>query len=161
MIACASTVAVVVPSPATSEVLQATSLTIWAPTFSMLSSSSISLATLTPSLVIVGSAKFLLEDDIAALGAEGHLDRVGERVDAALETRAGIGVEGNFLDMGGVWKWGIGDCVVDMRDEAATSMPNHPYTIILAHLTTPKMSDSRMIIRSSPSICTSLPAYLP
>ena len=34
-IACASTVAVVVPSPATSEVLLATSRTIWAPMFSM------------------------------------------------------------------------------------------------------------------------------
>jgi len=32
--ACASTVAVVVPSPATSEVLEATSFSIWAPMFS-------------------------------------------------------------------------------------------------------------------------------
>src|SRR5947199_105458 len=51
----ASTVAVVVPSPATSEVLEATSLTIWAPMFSNLSASSISLATVTPSLVTVGA----------------------------------------------------------------------------------------------------------
>ena len=50
----ASTVAVVVPSPATSEVLEATSLTIWAPMFSNLFLSSISLATVTPSLVTVG-----------------------------------------------------------------------------------------------------------
>src|SRR3979411_1651771 len=55
--ACASTVAVVVPSPATSEVLEATSFTIWAPMFSNLFSSSISLATVTPSLVIVGGPK--------------------------------------------------------------------------------------------------------
>ena len=47
--------AVVVPSPATSEVLLATSFTIWAPMFSNLSSSWISLATVTPSLVIVGA----------------------------------------------------------------------------------------------------------
>src|SRR4051812_5857142 len=53
-IAWASTVAVVVPSPATSEVLEATSFTICAPMFWSLSSSSISLATVTPSLVIVG-----------------------------------------------------------------------------------------------------------
>jgi hypothetical protein len=53
-IACASTVAVVVPSPATSEVFDATSFTICAPMFSNLFSSSISLATVTPSLVIVG-----------------------------------------------------------------------------------------------------------
>src|SRR6202158_908483 len=53
-IACASTVAVVVPSPATSEVLDATSFTIWAPMFSNRFSSSISFATVTPSLVMVG-----------------------------------------------------------------------------------------------------------
>src|SRR5690554_3759009 len=51
----ASTVAVVVPSPAMSEVLEATSLTICAPMFSNLSFSSISLATATPSLVTVGA----------------------------------------------------------------------------------------------------------
>jgi hypothetical protein len=53
--ACASTVAVVVPSPATSEVFEATSRTICAPRFWNLSSSSISLATVTPSLVTVGA----------------------------------------------------------------------------------------------------------
>src|SRR5881396_1268474 len=58
-IACASTVAVVVPSPAISEVLVATSFTIWAPMFSIESSSSISFATVTPSLVIVGFPNFL------------------------------------------------------------------------------------------------------
>ena len=54
-IACASMVAVVVPSPASSLVLLATSLTICAPIFSNLSSRSISLATETPSLVILGA----------------------------------------------------------------------------------------------------------
>ena len=54
-IAWASTVAVVVPSPATSEVLDATSLTICAPMFWNLSFSSISFATDTPSLVMVGA----------------------------------------------------------------------------------------------------------
>jgi hypothetical protein len=52
---CASTVAVVVPSPARSLVLEATSLTICAPMFWSLSLSSISLATETPSLVTVGA----------------------------------------------------------------------------------------------------------
>src|SRR3989441_3768179 len=51
----ASTVAVVVPSPATSEVFDATSFTICAPMFSNLSSSSISFATVTPSLVMFGA----------------------------------------------------------------------------------------------------------
>src|SRR5581483_6186309 len=58
-IARASTVAVVVPSPATSLVLVATSLASWAPMFSHGSSSSISLAIVTPSLVIVGAPHFL------------------------------------------------------------------------------------------------------
>src|SRR4051812_834912 len=50
----ASTVAVVVPSPATSDVLLATSLTICAPMFSSGFFRSISFATVTPSFVIVG-----------------------------------------------------------------------------------------------------------
>src|SRR5947209_1459376 len=54
-IAWASTVAVVVPSPATSEVFEATSFTSCAPMFSNLSLSSISFATDTPSLVTVGA----------------------------------------------------------------------------------------------------------
>ena len=51
----ASRVAVVVPSPATSLVLTATSRTSWAPMFSTGFSSSTSLATVTPSLVISGA----------------------------------------------------------------------------------------------------------
>ncbi len=58
-IARASTVAVVVPSPARSLVLLATSLTSLAPMFSKRSSSSISLLTVTPSLVTVGPPKDL------------------------------------------------------------------------------------------------------
>ena len=58
-IAWASTVAVVVPSPATSLVLVATSLTSCAPRFSYGLVSSISLAMVTPSLVIVGAPNFL------------------------------------------------------------------------------------------------------
>src|ERR1700691_1542700 len=64
----ASTVAVVVPSPATSEVLEATSLTICAPIFSNLSSSSISLATVTPSLVTVGAPKLFSSTTLRPLG---------------------------------------------------------------------------------------------
>src|SRR5436190_8761657 len=67
-IACASTVAVVVPSPATSEVLEATSRTICAPMFSNLSSSSISLATVTPSLVMRGAPNDLSSTTLRPLG---------------------------------------------------------------------------------------------
>src|SRR5213078_1376666 len=67
-IAWASTVAVVVPSPARSDVLVATSFTIWAPMFSIGSSSSISLATVTPSLVTVGLPNFLSMTTFLPLG---------------------------------------------------------------------------------------------
>src|SRR5436190_13656022 len=55
----ASTVAVVVPSPARSEVFWATSTTSFAPMFSKRSSRSTSLATVTPSFVTVGPPKDL------------------------------------------------------------------------------------------------------
>ena len=58
-IVCASRVAVVVPSPATSLVAVATSRTSWAPWFSKTSSTSISRAMVTPSLVMVGAPNFL------------------------------------------------------------------------------------------------------
>ena len=58
-IAWASTVAVVVPSPATSLVAVATSRTSCAPWFSNGSSTSISRAIVTPSFVIVGAPYFL------------------------------------------------------------------------------------------------------
>src|SRR5262245_34623155 len=67
-IARASTVAVVVPSPATSEVLLATSFTICAPMFSNLFSSSISLATVTPSLVMVGEPNDFSSTTLRPLG---------------------------------------------------------------------------------------------
>ncbi len=58
----------VVPSPATSEVLDATSRTIWAPMFSRGSLSSISLATVTPSLVMTGEPNFLSSTTLRPLG---------------------------------------------------------------------------------------------
>src|SRR5580700_7171034 len=64
----ASTVAVVVPSPARSLVFCATSRTICAPMFSNLSSSSISLATVTPSLVMRGAPKLLSSTTLRPLG---------------------------------------------------------------------------------------------
>src|SRR5512136_518074 len=61
-------VAVVVPSPATSLVRLATSRTIWAPMFWNLSSSSISLATVTPSLVTTGEPKLFSMITLRPLG---------------------------------------------------------------------------------------------
>ena len=67
-IARARTVAVVVPSPATSDVLLATSRTICAPMFSYLSSSSISFATVTPSFVTVGEPQLFSMMTLRPLG---------------------------------------------------------------------------------------------
>src|SRR6185312_4808742 len=64
----ASTVAVVVPSPAKSDDFEATSRTICAPMFSNLSSSSISLATVTPSLVMRGAPNDLSRTTLRPLG---------------------------------------------------------------------------------------------
>ena len=64
----ASTVAVVVPSPATSSVFLATSFTSSAPTFSHGSSRSISLAMETPSLVMVGAPHFFSSTTLRPLG---------------------------------------------------------------------------------------------
>src|SRR5215831_16759843 len=61
-------VAVVVPSPACSEVLEATSRTICAPMFSNLFSSSISLATVTPSLLMRGAPNDLSSTTLRPLG---------------------------------------------------------------------------------------------
>ena len=61
-------VAVVVPSPATSLVFDATSRTIWAPMFSSGSFSSISFATVTPSLVMLGPPNFFSRTTLRPLG---------------------------------------------------------------------------------------------
>ena len=66
--ACARTVAVVVPSPAASLVRVATSRTSCAPMFSKASFSSISLAMVTPSLVMRGLPNFLPSTTLRPLG---------------------------------------------------------------------------------------------
>ncbi len=68
MIDWASTVAVVVPSPASSPVFEATSLTSCAPMFWNGSSSSTSRATLTPSLVMWGAPNFFSMITLRPLG---------------------------------------------------------------------------------------------
>src|SRR5699024_4534950 len=44
-----------------------------------------------------GGAETLVDDDITALGTERDLHRIGERVDAACQTRAGVFAETYFL----------------------------------------------------------------
>ena len=67
-IARARIVAVVVPSPATSDVFDATTFTSFAPMFSNGSLSSISFETVTPSLVTVGPPNDLLKITLRPVG---------------------------------------------------------------------------------------------
>ena len=96
-IAWASTVAVVVPSPATSEVLEATSFTICAPMFSNLSLSSISFATETPSLVTVGAPNERSSTTLRPFGPERDFHGVGQDVQAMNHLGAGAFVETYFF----------------------------------------------------------------
>ena len=93
----ASTVAVVVPSPATSLVLVATSLASWAPMFSYGSSSSISLAMVTPSLVMVGAPHFFSNTTLRPLGPRVTLTVSASLSTPASEAAAGLLVVLEFL----------------------------------------------------------------
>ena len=90
---CARSVAVVVPSPATSLVLVATSLTNCAPWFSKMSSSSISRAMVTPSLVIVGEPNFLSSTTYWPLGPSVTLTASASLLTPAFERPARVAVE--------------------------------------------------------------------
>ena len=57
-----------VPSPALSLVFDATSRTIWAPMFSSFEATSISFATVTPSLVTTGAPKLFSMSTLRPLG---------------------------------------------------------------------------------------------
>jgi hypothetical protein len=51
------------------------------------------------------AAELLVEDDVPAARAEGHLDRIRESVDALLELFASLGIEGNHLGHCGSTPW--------------------------------------------------------
>ena len=92
-------------------------------------------------------AELLVEDDVAALGADRHLDRVGEPVDAALERATSGLVEDELLSQfecpsRNVW--------VVRRTAASRRQPS----------TIARMSFWLTMRSSSPSILNSVPAYL-
>src|SRR5580704_1359705 len=100
MIEAASTVAVVVPSPARSLVFEATSRTIWAPMFSNLSSSSISLATATPSLVMRGAPYDLSRMTLRPLGPSVALTALlRTSTPRSIRSRASVENLTSFADM--------------------------------------------------------------
>src|SRR5918993_214643 len=96
----ASTVAVVVPSPATSFVLVATSLTSCAPMFSNGSSSSTSLAIDTPSLVIVGAPHFLSRTTLRPFGPSVTLTALASLSTPASRARRASSSNLSSLDIG-------------------------------------------------------------
>ena len=98
--AAASTVAVVVPSPALSLVFWATSRTICAPMFSNLSSSSISLATVTPSLVMRGAPNDLSITTLRPLGPSVTLTALA-RVSTPRSMRSRASME-NFTSLAAI-----------------------------------------------------------
>src|SRR5205823_11319280 len=77
-------------------------------------------------------AERLVEDDVAALGAERHLDGVGENVDAAQHPLARVAMKFDFL--------GSHSSVLPYAALRAADLSMMPM-----------MSDSFMMIRSSPS----------
>ncbi len=147
-IAWARTVAVVVPSPAMSEVLAATSLTIWAPMFSNGSFSSISLATVTPSFVIVGLPNFLSMTTFRPLGPSVTLTAW----DMMLTPRK-IAARASSLNR---------SCLgMVTLPSACTSVGSAPPSGECHAPTMPRTSSSFMMRYSSLSSVTSLPEYLP
>src|ERR1700733_14027107 len=100
MRAWARTVAVVVPSPATSLVLVATSLASWAPRFSCGSSSSISRATVTPSLVMVGAPHFLSITTLRPLGPSVTLTASARRLTPRSSDRRASSSNSKLLAIG-------------------------------------------------------------
>ena len=155
-IAWARTVAVVVPSPAMSLVLEATSRSICAPMFSNLSFEFDFLGDGDAVLGDARCAEALVDDDVAALGAERHLHRVGEDVDAAQNalTRIAARILRLWLPLCGTpsdYDGGSREEVIERIRRAFGS----------ARSSTPRMSLSFMISRSSPSTLTSVPDHLP
>ena len=140
-IAAASTVAVVVPSPALSLVFWATSRTICAPMFSNLSSSSISLATVTPSLVMRGAPKLLSSTTLRPLGPSVTFTALA-RMSTPRSMRSRASVE-------------------NLTSLAAISIHSSEFAVSALQAITPMMSDSFMIRSSSPSSLTSVPDHLP
>ncbi len=110
-IARASTVAVVVPSPATSLVLVATSFASCAPMFSHGSSSSTSLAIVTPSFVMVGAPHFLSRTTLWPFGPS-----VRATVSASLFTPASRARRASSLNFNSLLPWDLlGDGTGDGR----------------------------------------------
>src|SRR5215213_8790710 len=106
----ASTVAVVVPSPATSLVLVATSLASCAPRFSYGSSSSTSRAIVTPSFVIVGAPHCLLITTLRPLGPSVTLTALARASTPRSSARRAESSNSRVLAMGELMPFAESEC---------------------------------------------------
>ena len=110
--ASARTVAVVVPSPASSLVLLAASFTSLAPMFSALFKSSISSATLTPSLVTVGPPQLLSSTALRPRGPSVLFTAAASfSTPAKSDLRASISKESCLTDIGFFLRESVGKLV--------------------------------------------------
>src|SRR5665213_14608 len=115
--AAASTVAVVVPSPALSLVFCATSRTICAPMFSNLSSSSISLATVTPSLVMRGAPYDLSSTTLRPFGPSVTFTALA-RISTPRSMRSRASTE-NLTSLAAISNYSVGFISVARSDDHA------------------------------------------
>src|SRR5829696_3579386 len=95
----ARTVAVVVPSPATSLVLVAASFRSWAPMLANGSSSSISLATVTPSWVTVGAPNFLSRATLRPFGPRVVLTALARTSTPSFKERRAVSLNSRTFGM--------------------------------------------------------------
>ena len=130
--ASANIVAVVVPSPAISDVFEATSFTISAPISSYGSFNSISFATVTPSLVIVGEPNFFSSTTFLPLGPSVTFTAAASCLTPSIIARLASSL--NF------------NCFA---------------TLFLLYFTIPRISSSLSIRYSWPSTVISVPEYFP
>src|SRR5436305_15239874 len=115
--ACASTVAVVVPSPAMSEVRLATSLTICAPMFSKRSWSTMAFATVTPSLVTSGAPKDCSRATLRPLGPSVTLTAVVRAsTPRRIASRPRVSKRMSFAILAPLLRRGLGDGRLLERD---------------------------------------------
>src|SRR6202035_877512 len=107
-------------------------------------------------------AEALLDDDVATLGAERDLDRVGKGVDAREnEIPSVLGVD-DFFGSHLFKPLSVKVFCCRLRLWASPRQPPRETPLLLAHFSsTPRMSSSRRMRRSSPSTLTSVPPYLP
>src|SRR4051794_23930527 len=129
--ACASTVAVVVPSPAMSLVLVATSLTSWAPMFSKASSSSISRAIDTPSLVIVGAPNFFSSTTLRPFGPSVTLTASASLLTPASRPRRASSLNFRILGMG-LLLADLGEHVAGVEDQHVLALGRELGAAVLA-----------------------------